>query len=107
MGEEDVPLKDTPYAKHTPIDWCLEFIEHYGQIDGEHHKLWVIDQVVRLLKGTLVIVKRASWEDGTIDWRFWLDEPTTEYTEWVVAMRRGDAQDGEDDEYDYDEGIAP
>lgn len=27
----------------------IDLIFQYGQIDGEHHKTWVIDQVVRIL----------------------------------------------------------
>jgi len=29
--------------------WALDLAVRYGQIDGDHHKAWVIDQVVRLL----------------------------------------------------------
>ena len=29
--------------------WALDLALRYGQIDGDHHKAWVIDQVVRLL----------------------------------------------------------
>lgn len=51
----------------------------YGQTDGEHHKAWVIDQMLRVLTGG-------------------------RYGE-VVA----DYRDGEDgpDTYEWDEGIAP
>ncbi len=27
----------------------IELIDRYGNIDGAHHKMWVIDQVLRLL----------------------------------------------------------
>jgi hypothetical protein len=51
----------------------------YGSIDGGHHKMWVIDQMVRALTGD-------------------------EYDLWVVAHN-----DGENgcDTYSWDEGIAP
>lgn len=29
--------------------WALDLAVRYGQVDGDHHKAWVIDQVVRLL----------------------------------------------------------
>ena len=51
----------------------------YGQIDGGHHKAWVIDQMLRVLLGR-------------------------DYKGFVVAMRNG--EDGPDS-YSYDEGIAP
>jgi len=31
------------------ITAALEVIYSYGQSDGDHHKAWVIDQVVRIL----------------------------------------------------------
>lgn len=33
------------------INKALELAYNYGQIDGEHHKTWVIDQIVRELTG--------------------------------------------------------
>jgi hypothetical protein len=58
---------------------ALTLIERYGQIDGAHHKTWVLDQVARALLGP-------------------------RYPEWVVEMKAG--SDGADS-YGYDEGIAP
>lgn len=34
------------------IDAAMAFAESYGHIDGDHHKAWVIDQMVRALLGT-------------------------------------------------------
>jgi hypothetical protein len=82
----------------------MYFIEGYGQIDGGHHKQWVLDQVSRILKGTNVIIKQASWDNGHKEWRVVLDEPSEEYKKWVIEMKNG--EDGPDT-YDYDEGIAP
>jgi hypothetical protein len=62
-----------------PVKEALSVIEHYGGIDGEHHKTWVIDQVVRALLGDL-------------------------YAAWVTAMK--DGEDGPNT-YGWDEGIAP
>ena len=30
---------------------AIRIIADYGQIDGAHHKMWVLDQVLRLLTG--------------------------------------------------------
>jgi hypothetical protein len=30
---------------------ALTILEHFGSVDGEHHKAWVIDQVARALTG--------------------------------------------------------
>jgi hypothetical protein len=62
------------------IDKALELMFRYSQIDGGHHKAWVIDQVVRILTG-----------DG--------------YEEWVKEYCY-DEESGQK-EYEWDEGIAP
>jgi hypothetical protein len=59
------------------IQKALETIYSYGQTDGDHHKMWVIDQVVRALMG----------ED---------------YEAWV-AEYEGDPDD-ENNYYSWDEG---
>lgn len=61
------------------IDKALEVASKMGQIDEGHHKMWVIDQMVRALTGK-------------------------DYDDWVK-----EACDGEDGPhtYDWDTGIAP
>ena len=63
------------------IEAALELAWKYGQIDGSHHKMWVIDQMVRALCG-----KEEEYEK-------WVGE----YTEPL--------EDGDRDEWDC--GIAP
>lgn len=58
------------------ISKALELAFEYAQIDGAHHKTWVIDQMVRALTGDA-------------------------YEDWVEEYQ------GEDGEYEWDEGIAP
>lgn len=60
------------------ITQALEFA-HWGSTDGGHHKMWVIDQMVRALTG-----------DG--------------YEAWVT-----DHKDGEEgpETYGWDEGVSP
>lgn len=66
-------------ATPTPTEAALEIALQYGGIDGAHHKMWIIDQMVRALTGD-------------------------RYTQWVA-----DAKAGEDgpDTYEWDEGIVP
>lgn len=61
------------------IEKACDLIVEYGQIDGAHHRAWVLDQVFRALTG---------------------DE---------YEQRVKDAKAGEDgpDTYEWDEGIAP
>lgn len=63
------------------IEAALDLISRYGGIDGEHHKTWVLDQVVRMLLGS-----------------------DTEYQRWVVDQKAG--EDGPDT-YSWDVGIPP
>jgi hypothetical protein len=46
----------------------------FGGIDGEHHKLWVIDQMVRALAGDryeAIVREACDGEDGpnTYEWK--------------------------------------
>lgn len=63
------------------IEAALDLISRYGGIDGEHHKTWVLDQVVRTLLGS-----------------------DAEYQRWVVDQEAG--EDGADT-YAWDVGIPP
>jgi hypothetical protein len=63
------------------VEKALNYIYKYGSIDGEHHKRWVLDQVVRALTG---------------------DEAS--YKAWVVEFCSG--EEGPNT-YEWDEGIAP
>ena len=62
-----------------PVENALEIAFSYGQIDGSHHKSWVIDQMVRALTGD-------------------------KYEEWVTEYKKG--EDGAVT-FEWDEGIAP
>ena len=95
------------YRKYKPIDWAMLYIENYGQIDGDHHKAWLIDQVARILRGTPVKLSVAKWSLGNKELRFTLGEPSMAYLEWRRSMLGvRDPVTGEY-EYDYNEGIAP
>lgn len=100
LGEFDTELN----KELTREEWALYFIGSYGQIDGGHHKTWVLDQVARILRGTPIIRKEARWLNGHVEGRFNLGEPSQEYLDWVVEMC--DGEDGPET-YGYDEGIAP
>lgn len=63
------------------IKKALDIAWSYGQIDGSHHKTWVIDQMVRALCGT-----------------------EKEYIKWVESY---EAPLDDDDYYVWEQGIAP
>lgn len=63
------------------IEETLDIAFTYSQIDGSHHKTWVIDQMVRKLLGT---------EEA--------------YNKWIKNY----CKEGDDPEaYEWDTGIAP
>lgn len=58
---------------------ALEIAFQYGQIDGAHHKMWVIDQMVRVLIGN---------EEDYQKWvkNYCYDEETNEEYEWDTGI---------------------
>ncbi len=91
----------------TKEQWALRYIMAYGGIDGAHHKDWVLDQVARILHGTLVIRKEARWDNGHAELRFTTGEPTQAYLDWVAECRGEYDEEWDEYEYGYSEGIAP
>lgn len=52
---------------------AIDIIVKYGGFDGEHHKDWVLDQVVRILAGSeykRIVAEAKFGEDGadTYEW---------------------------------------
>lgn len=43
---------------------ALRFALAYGQIDGDHHKAWVIDQIVRVLSDDAYFALIERWENN-------------------------------------------
>ena len=106
LGEERVYQENTPYRGFRPTEWALKYME-YGQIDGVHHKQWVLDQIARILLGTPVILSIAKWDNHPSEYRYETGEPSQEYLDWVEDMK-GEYDEEEDEyEYGYDEGVAP
>lgn len=55
------------------IDFALQIADDFGGIDGDHHKAWVIDQMVRALTGDnydAFVADACNGEDGpeTYEW---------------------------------------
>ena len=100
LGETIIEdLSTTEFKNYTKEDWAMYYIERYSQIDGAHHKQWVLDQVARIIKGCTIQVKLAEWDNGEEEYRVNVIDESQDYKDWV--------QEWEDDGYDYDPGIAP
>ncbi len=104
LGEELVDVKDTVFKKYKAADWALYYIQQYGQIDGEHHKQWVLDQVARSLNKAPITIKKASWKGGHSEYRISVGTSPT-YEEWVESCLERN-EEGEP-QYSYDIGSPP
>lgn len=76
----------SPESKCEHLEWrineALKIAADCGCVDGGHHKMWVIDQIVRTL--TLV-----------------------DYEQWVYDYEHEEVNEDGDPEYEWDTGIAP
>lgn len=101
----EVPLPQSPFTNDTVVDWVNRYIVAYGDIDGSHHKMWLIDQIFRITHLTPMVITYAVWgpsvryPNGHYEWRYQTGEPSILYREAVAEVC---GQDGE-----WDEGIAP
>ncbi len=82
---------------------ALEVASEYGSIDGDHHKMWVIDQMVRCLTNCPTVVVKATDCHGK-EYSYESLGESDEYKEWV--RRFCDGEDGSNT-YAWDIGIAP
>lgn len=85
------------------ITEALDLIADLGGVDGDHHKQWVLDQVVRILLDCPVERRSAKDYKGQAYEYDALGE-SEEYVAWVEAYC--DGEDGPDT-YSWDEGVAP
>ena len=58
------------------IDEAIDLALNYGGIDGGHHKMWVIDQMLRVLLG-------ANYEQAIVEYRAGEDGPDTYF--WDIG----------------------
>ena len=67
-------------APEKRIEEALELAQLYGQTDGDHHKAWVIDQIVQSLLGT-----REAYEEFLTQYNFGENGPNTYCWEEGIA----------------------
>ena len=83
MRVSDVRFESLPLrmmSEEERIEAAVELAHSYGQVDGSHHKMWVIDQMLHALLG----------ED---------------YDAWVAEYEMPES-DEDGDYYKWDRGIA-
>lgn len=67
MDYEEVIENIIEQGKHdldTRAKQALQVLVRYGQIDGSHHKAWVIDSAVHYLAGVYYSQLIAAYKDG-------------------------------------------
>jgi len=101
MAPKEKKTKITP-EKHQ-IKKALDKAFQFGSTDGEHHKMWVIDQMVRALTGCPMVTKKSLDCNG-IEYTYSAQGESEEYREWVTKF--SDGEDGPNT-YEWDEGRAP
>lgn len=126
LGESELKIENSNFKDFGPMQWALYYIETYGGYDGAHHKDWVLDQVARVLHGTIPNLVIARWESSTVinndiklpegikelkGEKTFIEEvrvkegtPTESYKKWVIEYEYG--EDGPNT-YSYEIGIAP
>ncbi len=92
-------LDEIEEAKTKAVEVAIE----YGDIDGAHHKMWVIDQVLRLLTNCPTIKKKTFGKRGE-SYEYEVLGESEEYRKLIQ-----EACDGEDgpNSYTHDIGVAP
>lgn len=89
---------------HARAEAALEVAVKFGGIDGAHHKMWVLDQVIRYLCGAPVLEKHGKGFDGKpFVWKYAGTSP--EYERLVKDCCTG--SDGVYRPEYWDCGIAP
>jgi hypothetical protein len=85
------------------IEKALEIAVRFGGIDGEHHKTWTVDQMVRALTGCPMVEKTKADPRGQ-SFTYEIQGESEEYEKLVAAARAG--EDGPET-YEWDVGTPP
>lgn len=88
------------------IEKAKAFAFSYGQEDGAHHKMWVIDQMVRALTGCPLVIENKQLLDGK-SFSYSYQDKSKEYEKFIKEHKGGWNKAYQEYEYDWDEGIAP
>jgi hypothetical protein len=74
-----------------------------GMNDGGHHKMWVIDQMVRALTGCPIIeLNKLDYKDDPFTYKTL--GKSEEYKQWIAKIQAG--EDGPNT-YEWEIGVAP
>lgn len=94
-------IKSTDFSAR--IAKALDVAYSYGTNDGGHHKMWVIDQMVRELTGCPLVKATAKNYKGE-EYEYETLGESEEYKNWVKYFK--DGEDGPET-YEWDKGCPP
>lgn len=86
------------------INKAIELALNYGGIDGDHHKMWVIDQILRVLTDCPIKKETITLPNGQL-----FNIETFSENE-IYKNLINDYEDRDEDgepQYEWDIGIAP
>lgn len=87
----------------SDVQQAIEIAVKYGGIDGDHHKAWVIDQIVRTLTGCPLVTKQGlDFSGKTYDYK-----ALGESAEYLQLIEDACAGDDGPDTYTWDVGVPP
>lgn len=73
---------------NNQIESALTIAAQYGQVDGAHHKAWVIDQMVRALTNCPIVKKNAVDFMGNC-YEYFAQGESEEYCEFITKFCDG------------------
>jgi hypothetical protein len=86
------------------IGEALDVAINYAQIDGGHHKMWVIDQMVRHLTGCPTVMGHGISSGNGEPFVY---ETLGESEDYLEFIRVHNVDDDGEEQYEWDKGIAP
>jgi hypothetical protein len=86
------------------ITATLALASNFGGIDGDHHKMWTIDQMVRVLTGCPIVKSEVFIDANQKPYTANVLGESEAYQAFIAEHNAG--EDGLDT-YEWDVGIAP
>lgn len=95
------------FKKTKAIEKAIEYAHRYGQIDGAHHKQWVIDQMVRALLECPIQEETA--ESNGKEYKYTYQGESFKYKKMIKDYEylSDEGKYEEEKIYEWDIGIAP
>lgn len=100
----DFKISPEEMSEAERIEAALALASKYGGTDGEHHKMWVIDQMVRVMTGSPIVKSEVHLDPHGDGYTFDELGSSLSYEAFVSAQNVG--EDGQNI-HEWDTGIAP